>query len=183
MRFIPVGVATVVLGAALLAVAQMGGHAVATGGAATVDELIDAFHESMSVQPGEEHSWRRFESLFTPEGRLIAARPAMAGADAMMMSPSEFAEKSGAYLAKQGLHERSIHKTVEQFGNIAHAFSTYESRKRPDDAEPYVRGIYSLQMMRHEGRWFIIAALWDFERQNAQIPPQYLPAPTPEAGG
>ena len=64
-------------------------------------------------------------------------------------------------------------RKVESYGNIAHAWSTYEARKVAE-APPYVRGIYSVQLLKDGDRWWIVNMYWDFERPDTPIPDRYL---------
>ena len=43
----------------------------------------------------------------------------------------------------------------EQFGDIAQVWSSYESRHKQDDAQPFLRGINSFQLCRQNGRWWV----------------------------
>ena len=62
---------------------------------------------------------------------------------------------------------------VEQFANIAHVFSTYESR-REKDAAPFARGINSFQLVKLGPRWWVASIMWDAERAGVTIPAAYL---------
>ncbi|MFT7665504.1 MAG: hypothetical protein ACI87A_003742, partial [Planctomycetota bacterium] len=64
-------------------------------------------------------------------------------------------------------------RKVEQFGHIAHVFSTYESVAEPG-GEPFDRGINSFQLMRDENRWWVITIYWDRESEANPIPAKYL---------
>ena len=64
-----------------------------------------------------------------------------------MITPDEYAEGVGESLEANGFHEVEIHRVTEEYGQIAHAFSTYESRRLASDPEPFARGINSIQLM------------------------------------
>ncbi|MCH7603069.1 MAG: hypothetical protein IIB54_09905 [Planctomycetes bacterium] len=63
---------------------------------------------------------------------------------------------------------------MDVFGSIAHAFSTYETRREPD-AIPVARGINSLQAMHDDKGWRIVSIFWTGESDRNPIPEQYLP--------
>jgi hypothetical protein len=65
---------------------------------------------------------------------------------------------------------------VEQFGEIAHVFSTYEARHKQEDAKPFMRGINSIQLMNDGKRWWIVSVYWEAETQTNQLPEKYLKA-------
>ena len=64
---------------------------------------------------------------------------------------------------------------IQQFGNIVHVWSTYESRHNADDATPFARGINSIQLLKDGDRYWIVNILWDSERPSNPIPAKYLP--------
>jgi hypothetical protein len=74
----------------------------------------------------------------------------------------------------QGFYEREIAHKIETFGNIAHVWSTYESRRKLDDAMPFTRGVNSFQFVHHDNRWWVLTILWDAERVDNPIPAKYL---------
>jgi hypothetical protein len=67
---------------------------------------------------------------------------------------------------------------METYGAIAQVWSTYESRHKADDPEPYVRGINSIQLLKDGDRWWIVNVFWDFERPESPIPDPYLKSPS-----
>jgi hypothetical protein len=70
-----------------------------------------------------------------------------------------------------------VARRVETFGNIAHVFSTYESRRAPGD-KPFARGINSFQLVRDGKAWKVVTILWDSEREGNPLPEKYLPQTT-----
>jgi hypothetical protein len=94
------------------------------------------------------------------------------------ISPEDYIESNRKYLEKAGFAEKELSRRVEQFAAIAHVFSTYESRRNPEDAHPYSRGIYSMQLAHDGRRWWIVNVMWDSEQPDQPIPERYLsPAP------
>ncbi|MGB7584531.1 MAG: hypothetical protein WBM11_06780, partial [Terriglobales bacterium] len=74
---------------------------------------------------------------------------------------------------KDGHFEREIAEHVEIYGNIANVWSSYESRKTPDDPK-VARGINSIQLMNDGKRWWISGAQWQHETPDTPIPAKYL---------
>ena len=61
---------------------------------------------------------------------------------------------------------------------MVHLFSTYESRRKAEDPQPFMRGINSIQLWNDEARWWIITVFWENESPTVPIPAQYLdPSP------
>ncbi|MFS2016895.1 hypothetical protein ACEN88_09990 [Massilia sp. CT11-108] len=66
-------------------------------------------------------------------------------------------------------------RSTETFGQIVHVFSTYESRHARGDAEPFQRGINSIQLYHDGKRWWIVNLLWRAEDASLRLPERYLP--------
>ena len=78
-------------------------------------------------------------------------------------------------LLQQGFYETEIARRTEQFGRIAHVWSTYESRHDADDPAPFMRGINSFQLFNDGKRWWILSVYWQHESADAiRIPVKYL---------
>lgn len=77
---------------------------------------------------------------------------------------------------EKGFYEQEVARRVEIFGNIAHTFSTYEVRLKPEG--PVVRrGINSFQFVHDGKRWRLLSALWEGESVDSPIPLRYLERP------
>jgi hypothetical protein len=131
---------------------------------ASVDAIIKAFYAVPAGEKGEPRDWDRYASLFTPDARMIPARPDDKGnATAMFVTIGEYVDLNKSYFEKGGFRDSETHRKVEEFGHIAHVWSTFESRHSAADAEPYVRGINSIQLLKDGDRWWIVNVFWDFE--------------------
>jgi hypothetical protein len=140
------------------------------------DAILTALYDVISGPAGKARDWDRFRSLFMPGARLIPSRPKPdGGASATSITPDGYATSIGPRLEQSGFFEREVHKTVEQFGNIMHVFSTYESRRKAEDAQPFSRGINSIQLLKDGNRWWVVTIYWDSERPDNPIPGKYLP--------
>jgi hypothetical protein len=138
----------------------------------SMDSVVRAVYDVISG-PAGPRDWGRFKALFADGARLISIRVANGVPAPFVMTPDEFAERSGANAAKNAFYETPIAQRVETFGNIAHVFSTYESRRAPGE-KPFVRGINSFQLVRSGGAWKVMTILWDSEREGSPIPDKYL---------
>lgn len=141
----------------------------------SIDAILAAMYKSTGGAPNQPREWDRYRSLFSPDARLIAARPGgEGGATAMFLTVSNFVDANKTYFEKGGFFDKEVARRVESFGNITHVWSTYESRHRPEDPTPYVRGINSIQLLKDGDRWWIVNLFWDFEREDTPIPEKYL---------
>jgi hypothetical protein len=89
-------------------------------------------------------------------------------------SVEDYISRSGPVLEERGFVEREIGRTVEQYGDIAHVFSAYEGRFSAPNSPPPVRGINSIQLVRHDGRWWVVSIMWEAETPATPIPRRYL---------
>jgi hypothetical protein len=78
------------------------------------------------------------------------------------------------YVSGGGFFEKDLARRTERFGNIAHVFSTYESRHSASDPKPFARGINSFQLLNDGKRWWIVTIYWEEESPNNPIPTKYL---------
>jgi hypothetical protein len=139
----------------------------------SVDAIVKTLYEVISG-PAGTRDWNRFNSLFIPEARMAAAGKRPDGTYFYRsFSPAEYQERSGAYFLKEGFFETGIHNLVEQFGQEAHVWSTYESRHEKG-GQPFARGINSIQLLNDGKRWWVVSILWDSERPDNPIPEKYL---------
>lgn len=143
---------------------------------ASPDAILTALYDVISGPAGKARDWNRFRSLFAPGARLIPTRVRPdGGASATAITPDEYASTAGPRLEQNGFFEREIHKTVDQFGVVMQVFSTYESRRKAEDPQPFSRGINSIQLLKDGNRWWVMTIYWDSERPGNTIPPKYLP--------
>lgn len=166
-----------ILAAALFACAPggLGAQEADPDDVSTVDGIVAAVYDVISGPAGQARNWDRWRSLFAPGARLIPTGRTPAGAVTQrMMTPDEYAAGAGPRLEESGFFEREIGRVEESFGQIAHLFSTYESRRRLEDATPFARGINSFQLFHDGTRWWVLSILWDSERPDNPIPDRYI---------
>ncbi|MFQ5570354.1 MAG: hypothetical protein ACE5G0_11805 [Rhodothermales bacterium] len=142
----------------------------------SVDAIIAATYDVISGAAGEPRDWDRFRSLLAPYARFVPIRRFEDGTHRGVLStPEQFIEGASAYFAQNGFYETESARTTERYGNLVHAFSTYESRHTPDDEAPWQRGINSFQLIYENDRWWVISIAWQPEWPDLPIPAKYLP--------
>lgn len=142
---------------------------------ADIDGMIKAFYDVISGPAGQPRQWSRDRTLYIPEVRFVSMGMSKSGQPvASVVSHPEFVDRSNSFLLKDGFFEGEIHRITERFGNIAHVFSTYESRVKAD-GPVIARGINSIEMFWDGKRWWIASAIWDEERADNPIPAKFLP--------
>ena len=77
--------------------------------------------------------------------------------------------------SSEGFYEVEIGSVTEQYGDIAHRFSSYASFRTDDpDEEPFNRGINSFQLLYDGERWWVLSIFWQHEPDAGPIPAEYL---------
>lgn len=140
----------------------------------TIDGIITALYASISGPKGQPRDWARLRSLMIPEARLMpttARQPS--GRGLAILSIGDYIAVVEKSLTEMGFREREVARRVEEFGSIAHAFSTYDSY-RGDETTPFMRGINTIQLFNDGTRWWVVSVMWDAERPGLTIPDKYL---------
>jgi hypothetical protein len=141
----------------------------------SVDAIIGAVYDVISGPAGAERDWDRMRSLFPPGAHLIPSIPNPKGGYGLrFMTVEDWIEGARGWFAENAFFEVEIHRVEERYGHIAHAFSTYESR-REAGGEPFTRGINSFQLLFDGQRWWIVNIYWQGETESEPIPAGYLP--------
>lgn len=137
---------------------------------ASIDAIVNAAYDVISGSSGEKRDWDRERSLFYPGACLIptAKSGATDGLAPQMLDVEGFIARVEPYFAENGFFEKEIARRTEQFGCIAHVWSTYESRHNADDPEPFMRGINSIQLFYDGNRWWIVTIYW--QQESAEHP-------------
>src|SRR6202049_2782835 len=124
----------------------------------SIDTAVRACYDVISG-PAGTRDWARFHSLFAEGARLIPIRQTAQGSLPAVMTPEDYEKRAGANFEKNAFYESEVARRVETFGDIAHIFSTYESRRAPNE-KPFARGINSFQFVRDAKGWKVITILW-----------------------
>ena len=142
---------------------------------ATIDGIMKAFYDVISGPAGQPRQWSRDRTLYIADIRFVAMSEDKAGKPLPQIAThQQFVDYADPVLVKDGFYESEIHRVTQKFGNIAHVFSTYESRQKAGG--PIIaRGINSIELFYDGKRWWIASNIWDDERPDNPLPPQYLP--------
>jgi len=132
---------------------------------ATIDGIMNATYEVVSSQAGVAKQWERDQSLHDPNAVYAFLKTDDGKPRWVTMSLKKFHALTDEIYAKSDFFESEANREVRIFGNIAHVWSTYESRLKKNG--PVVkRGINSVQLYYSQNRWWIIS--WTFERETDQ---------------
>ena len=146
---------------------------------ASIDAIIKAAYDVISGPAGQKRDLDRERSLFIPGARLIptALEPGLTSESKIapqILDVEAYIARVEPYFEKNGFYEKEIARKTEQFGHIAHVWSTYESRHTEEDPEPFMRGINSIQFFYDGERWWIVNIYWQHESIEDGIPAKYL---------
>ena len=143
----------------------------------SIDAIIHAAYGVISGPAGAKRDWERERSLFLPGARLIptATVPGRNDVDLapLILDVEAYIQRVEPLFADKGFYETEVARRTEQFGQIAHVWSTYESRHREDDPEPFMCGINSFQLFHDGWRWWIVNIYWQHESAAHPIPEKY----------
>ena len=139
----------------------------------SIESIVLALYEVISGDAGAPRDWDRFTNLFTNDAKLI---PTFQDKDGKVgyrtLTPSDYVQMFTTRVTT-GFHEKELDRVAEEFGNVAHVFSTYETREKVDG--PVVqRGINSIQLLKTNERYFIMNIFWSAETKEKVIPDKYL---------
>jgi hypothetical protein len=145
---------------------------------ASIDAIITAAYDVISGPAGKKRDWARERSLFFPGARLIPTAVEAGRNDGnlapQMLDVENYIARVEPLVEKKGFYEKEIARRVEQFGQIAQVWSTYESRHDLSDPEPFMRGINSIQLFHDGKRWWIVSIYWQRESAQHLLPEKYL---------
>lgn len=140
----------------------------------SIDGIVAALYDVISGGIGQARDWNRMRSLFVPEARIMAIGPKRDSKDfgLRIMSVSDYIANSGPILIETGFREKELSRKTEQWGELAHVFTTYETNTEKNKS--IQRGINSVQLMHDGTRWWIISLLFEAERPQLPLPDAYL---------
>ncbi len=142
---------------------------------ASADAIVAALYDVISGKAGQARDWNRLRSLFIADGKLMAVGPRQTGGFGLRnMTIEDYISRAGKTFNEVGFFEREVARSSDTYGQIVHLFSTYESRHAPEDAQPFQRGINSIQLYHDGARWWIVNVLWRAEDAKLPLPAQYL---------
>jgi hypothetical protein len=141
---------------------------------ATLDGIIKSYYDVVCVKKGGKIIFECDSLLHLPQGVTVGfVEKDESGKKILkMVSLKEF-HKSDPILEKDGFYEHEIGRKTEQFGNIYHVWSSYESLTEPGGRR-LGRGINSIELYYDGKRFWIVSWIFDSERNGNTIPKEYI---------
>jgi hypothetical protein len=139
----------------------------------SVDSIIGALYNVISGEANDQRDWERFMNLFAVDARLIPSFKSKDGKVALRsLTPAQYAESFSKNM-KTGFFEGELFRVTNEYGNIVHVFSTYETREQKGGPVT-MRGINSIQLLKTELRYYVVNIFWSGETKENPIPEKYL---------
>jgi hypothetical protein len=139
----------------------------------SIDHIVAAVYDVISG-PAGPRDWQRFRGFFYSGAHMASTRQQENGpASVRVFTPDDYATRSQDYFSKESFFENSVSNHVENWGNIAHVWSTYESRHARGE-KPFARGINSFQLFNDGSRWWVLTIYWQQEDAAHPLPEKYL---------
>ncbi|WP_211196208.1 hypothetical protein [Flavobacterium sp. H122] len=123
----------------------------------TIDALIKASYEVVSGEKGAKRQWERDNNLHHP--KAVYSFFDKESKEQVTMTLQEFHKLTDDMVFATAFYEKEVNREVRLFGNIAHVWSTYETRLEKN-GKVARRGINSIQLIFESNRWYIIS--WTF---------------------
>ncbi len=140
---------------------------------ASIDAIVKALYHVISG-PAGERDWKRFNSLFLPEGTMgIAAKNTDGSIKFKSFTPETYQKNNSPLFTRLGFYEEEIGRTLSDYGTIAQVQSAYQYRFEKD-APVKERGVNLITLVKSQGRWWIANIVWQGETKDNPLPSSLL---------
>jgi hypothetical protein len=133
----------------------------------TIEALIKASYEVVSGEKGAKRHWERDNYLHHPKA-VYSYFDRVQNKQATM-TLEEFHKETDDMVFNTAFYENEVNREVRVFGNMAHVWSTYETRLEKN-GKVERRGINSIQVIYENNRWYIISWTFCGETDKNTIP-------------
>lgn len=140
----------------------------------TIDNLISRMYQVISSETVGNRNWDVFRKLFRSEARINALGKDHRGQERYIsLTVEDYIRGAEASFQKQSLKEQEIGRIVEEYGDMVHVFSSYETKDITSE-KVLQRGINSIQLIFREERYWIVSLLFNPETKENPISARYL---------
>lgn len=133
----------------------------------SIDALMKASYEVVSGEKGAKRQWERDNYLH--HQKAVYSYFDKKKQEQVALTLQEFHKETDDMVFQTAFYENEINREVRVFGNIAHVWSTYETRL-VKDGKVERRGINSIQLFFDHNRWYIISWTFCGEKGDNIIP-------------
>lgn len=135
-----------------------------------LDAAIAKLYSVISGGAGVKRDWDAFRGMFAADARMHVVATREGKSRLVTLTPDDYVTRSGPMLEKDGFFEKESKRTLVSYGDLVHVWSSYEARRTPEDKDPFMRGVNSIQLAKLDGQWKIVSIVWTSER-DAEVPP------------
>ncbi len=137
----------------------------------TAEGVVSEIYKTVTFEPGQTPDWEKVRSMFL-DNAVVVLRTSREGSTVFSVPGFiddfvNFIEKSPAKQA--GFSEKIIRMKPLIFGDIAHILVLYEVHI-PGTPRPPQQGVDSFQLVKKNGRWWIIAIANEIPGPNRPLP-------------
>jgi hypothetical protein len=127
----------------------------------TLDGILKAYYDVVTVKKGEKVSYERDSLLHIPGVRVGSAGIDAKGSPVLHFTTlKEYHRESDAYMERNGFFERETSRQVHNIRNIYHVWSAYESRYTAD-GKVIAQGVNSIELYYDGKRFWILGWYYD----------------------
>ncbi len=146
-------------------------------GLETPASTVEKLYATISFVGGSECDWEGMADVFMPGAVLVL--PTANEAVRQTQDVETFQTSFKGFIAnspakERGFHEKIVHKTIVEYGAVAHAYVVYESRFEADSEKVLARGVDSIQLCKNKGLWRIASVASERETKKRPLLPQFL---------
>ena len=139
--------------------------------AATAEGLVRALYDRVSSEPGTIPDWDQVRSAFLPQA-IVVLRTSRDSTtvftlEGFVQDFVNFIER--ANVRETGFRERVVKTQATVFGDMAHVLVLYEAHIT-GSARPPQQGVDSFQLIRREGRWWIVSVTNEIPTPDRPVP-------------
>ena len=139
----------------------------------TIESVIETYYKAVSG-PAGKHDWSLMREICLPNAQFNAMGITAEGTNRFHpQSMEEYFKHLGKYLENYGFYQEEIFRRVDRYANIAHVFSTFQSRMEPE-GDFIDKGVFSFQLIYDKERWWIANVLWHSATKENPIPEEFL---------
>jgi hypothetical protein len=136
------------------------------------ERLVRGLYAAVSFDPGPGPNWEFVKTFFLPQA-VLGVR--MTPTSMAVLNVQEFVDWFIGDVEKFKMKERGFEETVVKlrltvFGDMAHAFVVYKARLKTPATAPGQYGLDSWELMKKDGRWWIVGMTNDVVRRGRALP-------------
>lgn len=144
--------------------------------AASIEASITELYAAFCFDAGGEAQWDQIEAHFLESAIIVNPYPV--GAHPTVVSRAQFLKEFQTYVRSDsvrdtGLHERVLAIQADHYGNLAHAYVSFEGFV-PATGVVRTRGLDSLQLVRDGARWRVASFTTQYETEGLVLPARFV---------